>query len=212
MFTIYSDNTILAGATQEAAPAEGTASIESFSTEKELASLAANWPANRLVEIWNGFAGAVPFDDLKPVSKFKDRKTAVARIWSAIQRLDGSVAPQAAQDAPEADSSTNNATPKKKAATPPKGAKKGKASKQAAPKKAPTKKATTAASEGSKTATVLELIGKAKGATLKEIMEATGWQAHSVRGFISGTVGKKMGLTVESSSREDGERVYKLAK
>jgi hypothetical protein len=43
-------------------------------------------------------------------------------------------------------------------------------------------------------------------------MKATGWQAHSVRGFISGTLGKKMGLTVTSTKREDGERNYSLPK
>jgi hypothetical protein len=47
------------------------------------------------------------------------------------------------------------------------------------------------------------------GATLKELMKATDWQAHSVRGFLSGTVGKKMGTAVESSPRADGERVYR---
>ena len=41
-------------------------------------------------------------------------------------------------------------------------------------------------------------------------MTSTGWQAHSVRGFISGALGKKMGLTVNSIRREDGERVYTL--
>ena len=41
-------------------------------------------------------------------------------------------------------------------------------------------------------------------------MKATGWQAHSVSGFISGTLGKKMGRTVESTKREDGERLYQL--
>jgi len=41
-------------------------------------------------------------------------------------------------------------------------------------------------------------------------MKATGWQKHSVRGFISGTLGKKMGLTVDSVRREDGERVYSI--
>ena len=68
-----------------------------------------------------------------------------------------------------------------------------------------------AAREGSKSAKVLDLLRRPDGATLKEIMKATGWQPHSVRGFISGTLGKKMGLTVESTKREDGERVYSLA-
>ena len=38
----------------------------------------------------------------------------------------------------------------------------------------------------------------------------TGWQAHSVRGFISGTLGKKLGLAVESAKGEDGERTYSV--
>jgi len=42
-------------------------------------------------------------------------------------------------------------------------------------------------------------------------MKATDWQAHSVRGFISGALGKKMGLKVESAKREDSERVYSIA-
>ena len=58
---------------------------------------------------------------------------------------------------------------------------------------------------------MVALIERAKGATLAEIQKATGWQAHSVRGFISGTLGRKMGLSVESSRREDGQRVYRLA-
>jgi len=41
-------------------------------------------------------------------------------------------------------------------------------------------------------------------------MTTTGWQAHSVRGFLSAAVGKKMGLHLESSKREDGQRVYRI--
>ena len=67
------------------------------------------------------------------------------------------------------------------------------------------------AREGSKTATVLDLLRRPKGATLQEIMKVTDWQAHSVRGFISGNVGKKMGLTVESTKNEGGGRTYHIA-
>jgi hypothetical protein len=95
-------------------------------------------------------------------------------------------------------------TPAKKTAKTPKATK--------APKLPKGEKKTGAAREGSKSATVLGLIQRPKGATLADIMEATSWQAHSVRGFISGTMGKKMGLKVESSKREDGTRVYSISK
>ena len=68
------------------------------------------------------------------------------------------------------------------------------------------------ARQGSKTEKVLDLLKRAGGATLKDVMKATSWQAHSVRGFISGTIGKKMGLKVESTKSEEGERVYSLTK
>ena len=45
---------------------------------------------------------------------------------------------------------------------------------------------------------------------LVDSMKATDWQADSVRGFISGALGKKMGLKVDSVRRDDGERVYTL--
>ena len=84
-----------------------------------------------------------------------------------------------------------------------------------APKKAKAGKRATAAEkpakarEGSKTAQILELLKRPGGATLKAIMAATEWQAHSVRGFISG-LGKKLGLAVESVKGENGERTYSL--
>jgi hypothetical protein len=58
---------------------------------------------------------------------------------------------------------------------------------------------------------ILELIGRAKGATLAEIMKATDWQPHSVRGFIS-IARKKHSIKIESSKSEAGDRVYKIAK
>ena len=74
------------------------------------------------------------------------------------------------------------------------------------------KKAAPATREASKTAQVIALLEKPKGATLADLMKATGWQAHSVRGFISGTLGKKMGLKVDSNKREDGQRVYSISR
>jgi hypothetical protein len=75
--------------------------------------------------------------------------------------------------------------------------------KKAAPKNAPPRE--------SKGATILQMIGRAKGATLAEIMTAIGWQAHSVRGFLS-TAGKKPGVRIESSKNDSGDRVYRTAK
>jgi Protein of unknown function (DUF3489) len=65
------------------------------------------------------------------------------------------------------------------------------------------------AREGSKTAKVLALLKRSGGVTLKELRKATGWQPHSVRGFLSG-VGKKMELTVASAKDADGERRYSV--
>jgi hypothetical protein len=64
--------------------------------------------------------------------------------------------------------------------------------------------------KGSKTEKVLELQKRPNGATLAELMKVTSWQAHSVRGFLSGTVRHKMGLTVASSKGQDGERSYSV--
>jgi len=77
-----------------------------------------------------------------------------------------------------------------------------KAAKQAKP--------TAGAREGSKAAKVLDLLKRSGGVTLKELSKATGWQPHSVRGYLSGTVGKKMKLTVASAKDADGERRYSV--
>ena len=85
---------------------------------------------------------------------------------------------------------------------------KAKAGKKASPKKKAPRSARNDVREGSKTATILEMLKRPDGATAKELLKATGWQPHSLRGFLSGTVGKKMGLTVTSAKGVDGERSY----
>jgi hypothetical protein len=194
LFAIDNDNTITAFPAAEQIP-EGQ---EHFATERELAKVAANWPADRLVQVWNSFAGVAGFGgDLKPVKKFTDRKSAVARIWKAIQKLDAPAAPETA-------AATETATTAPKAA-------KGAPKKTKATKAARTKGGAPVAREGSKKAIVLELLRRKDGATLAEIAKATDWQNHSIRGFISGSLSKKMGLKIESMKREDGERRYVLA-
>src|SRR5260370_29895464 len=74
-----------------------------------------------------------------------------------------------------------------------------------APKRRPKAKTATPG-QGSKSAHVIALLEKSKGATLAELMRATCWQAHSVRGFLSGTLRKKMGLNIKSTKRGGGER------
>ena len=62
-------------------------------------------------------------------------------------------------------------------------------------------KTATGARQGSKTERVLELLKRSGGASLKDIMKATDWQAHSVRGFLSGTLARRWG---SSSNRPNG--------
>ena len=88
---------------------------------------------------------------------------------------------------------------------------KGKSAKKAkATKKAPKAKKAGATRDGSKAAKIIDLLNRPDGATLTEIMKVSNWQAHSVRGFISGTLNKKMGLTVVSRKGENGERSYSI--
>jgi hypothetical protein len=75
----------------------------------------------------------------------------------------------------------------------------------ASPKKAAAKKAAA----GSKTDQILAVLRSPNGVTLAQLMKLTGWQAHSVRGFLSAQVAKRMGLRVKSFKR-DGERCYKI--
>jgi hypothetical protein len=75
----------------------------------------------------------------------------------------------------------------------------------------PNSNAPAAAQSGGKGLAILTLLRREQGATIEELMAATGWQAHSVRGFLSGNVKKKLGLTVLSEKAEDGIRRYRVA-
>ena len=71
-------------------------------------------------------------------------------------------------------------------------------------------RARPAASERSnKKAEVIAMMKRAKGATLAEIIAATGWQKHTVRGFMAGAM-KKAGYAVESFKPQGGERSYRI--
>ena len=67
-----------------------------------------------------------------------------------------------------------------------------------------------AARAGSKQAKLVELLRHAKGASIAEMVKATGWQAHSVRGAMSGVLKKRLGLTITSTKEERG-RVYRVS-
>ena len=218
-FTIENKtNNITLHATAKAA--ETILDSERFNSELALAKLAANWPAARLIEIWNSLPGETP------VRKFKDRATAVSRIWKALQSFaeNAPVVTETTDAAPATPVEQTTEAPAPEAAVPetpfdsPFGAQSPDVAPEAAPaknkatqaKRAP-KAAKSSPREGSKTDTILGLMKQPGGTTLKAIMEATNWQAHSVRGFISATLNKKMGLTVLSTKSESGERTYSIS-
>jgi len=75
----------------------------------------------------------------------------------------------------------------------------------------PAAKEKSEARDGSKKATVLALLRRDGGATLGEIALATDWQLHSIRGFLSGQIAKKMGLKIDSTKDDGGKRRYHIA-
>jgi hypothetical protein len=193
-YTIENEtNNITIHATKQ--EAEAVAGSECFANEAALAKLAANWPSARLAEIWNSLPGETP------VKKFKDRATAVSRIWKAIQRL-GQTTPEDAVTAPVEPQTPHVAPEKAPAKTRAKRAKK-------APVAAAKPKGTR---EGSKISRVIEMLKREGGVTLTELMKEMGWQQHTTRALMSagGSLAKKHGLTVVSTKAENGERTYSL--
>ena len=64
--------------------------------------------------------------------------------------------------------------------------------------------------EGTKQALLVDMLGRAEGATIDEIVAATGWQPHTVRGAFAGALKKRLGLTIESAKVEGRGRVYRI--
>jgi Protein of unknown function (DUF3489) len=221
-FTIENEsNNIILHAS--AAEAETLAGAERFSSAEELAELATNWATPRLIEIWNGLPGVTP------VTKFKDRKTAITRIWNAVQTLGVDVASEPvieADPAPEMMTETLQAVAEANAKppAPEPEANVGEHAPDVAPvAEEPTKKATRKAKtptgekvvkaprEASKTSRVIEMLKREGGVTLEEIMTEMGWQKHTTRAMLSagGSLTKNHGLVVTSEMVGD-KRTYSI--
>lgn len=105
----------------------------------------------RLLAMWNSLSGA------EPLKRFRDRTTAVKRVWAALEALP-----------------------------------------------------LVSNSSGSKQDRLIAMLQRPSGASIEDLMSATGWQRHSVRGVLSGVVRKKRGLAL-TSAREGGQRIYRIA-
>jgi len=145
VFVVDSQNTIHISPSPKAAGRQ-VGAIH-FESEAALAAVAQDWSASRLVAVWNKLPG------VKSVRKFRNRQTAVRRIWAQLQAL-----PPAKQK---------------------------------------------------KSDLIVSLLMQPAGATVPQIAAATGWQAHSVRAFLSAQLGKRLGVRVTSTKKEGG-RVYRI--
>ena len=129
------------------------------------------------------------------VSEENGTRAALASSKKPKPKKKARVTPRRAHGAPAKAKSAHAATPTKKGP-------KARTKPQVAKSKV--------ARNGSKTSKILDLLKRPGGATSNELMQATGWLPHSVRGFLSGTVSKKMGLTVISTKGDDGQRTYSV--
>ena len=141
-----------------AAPAKAPKGSLIISSADEIESR--DLTASRLVSLWN----ALP--DVRPITKFRDRKTAVRRLWAGLQQILPS-------------SAMGSARPEKVRAT-------------------------------TKQDQVIAMLRRPEGATIDDIVGATKWQRHTVRGMIAGALKKRLGLRVVSEKAERG-RVYRIS-
>ncbi|SLN74204.1 DUF3489 domain-containing protein [Oceanibacterium hippocampi] len=73
-----------------------------------------------------------------------------------------------------------------------------------------TQDSATSTAKSTKTTALLKLLRSKRGASLEQLQKASGWQAHSVRGFLSGTVRKKLGHTLVKEAGKDGRKRYRI--
>jgi hypothetical protein len=183
-FAITPENEVIVYASLKEAHIAHGSKAAFFADIDGLATATAEWPGSRLVDLWNSIPGN------SEVKKFMDRKTALRRIWNAIQTLNDGQVP-ATPEAKVEEPTTEQPAPEKK---------ERKAKKADAEPKQP---------RDTKKAKVMEMIARAEGATNQEIQEATEWQAHTIRGFLS--IAKKRGANIETIKRADETRAYHLA-
>lgn len=193
IFTIDAENNITAFDNRQNAADHSTA-VEMFTSEAEFAELVKGWPAARLVSIWNSLPGVAA------VKRFKTPKDAITRIWQRIEMLDRPEMERKLPAKAKAGARKQGRTAKRE----------NSAAKGARGKKtAANARSGGVARQGSKAAQVVSMLQRNNGATLAEIMEVTGWQQHTVRGFMAGAM-KKAGHAVESFKAENGARTYRL--
>ncbi len=135
--------------------------------------------------------------DDEPWREVDGRRMTLAITEAGLEAI--GVQPDQATDAPAGASKTKLAKRRKKANAP-------KAGTSAAPQAS-----SPAIRPGTKQALLIDLLRRDGGATIGEIVEAIGWQPHSVRGAISGSVKKKLGLIVASETVDGRGRIYRIA-
>jgi hypothetical protein len=179
---------------------------QSFASEKELEELAAAWPAERLVAVWNSLLG------VKPVKGFKSNNAAASRIWERIQRLGEAAQPEAEPAKPKAERKAKGGAKVVKGAPA-----KGKATKKATPAKNAPKanraaKAQEAAGPRCFCQPILSMISDTllhSCAGASQPPWAVLLPSRTVRGFMADAM-KKAGYEVESFKPEGGVRTYRI--
>jgi hypothetical protein len=175
-FTITDDNNITGFRTISEAAQAGATNALTFDSSDALARIAAEWPMSRLVEIYNSIPGN------GEVKKFADRKKAVARIWGALQPLGRNVAggevaqPDSTPTEPASVSARRK--PPKREVSPTANKAHSTGNRHNTRLRHAGRGSATEVRGGSKKAEVIAMMKRPRGATLAEIMAATGWQAH----------------------------------